>query len=396
MDDIKEEKYDGKRGSDRDRKQSKIKIEIKDNDDDDDVYVPEPSDDEDDDNTQENAISNLNTKSDYLDEEERKILNDLEKQKPKHNHMQANSTSIEDIEQHINEQYGQKLNDQLDALQNISNSDDEEEEKNSNLSTNNHNNHHELDTVGLIGGRSRGLSKGGNAAPPPLSIEKIDEDATDYFSLSGSNLKTARSSVTCTRNNASGSIHSAFGTQLVSRGRIEWMIKIDTGHSIRIGVCGTTQDSTDRPFTETKYGYGYGDDGNIYFGGSHIEYNDGFKAGDIIGVYLNMDMNTLKFSVNGSDHGAAFDSIKLNEKDNVNGYRLAVSLQHRPHKLTLLESNLYNVERRSPRPNSNQFNINNKKTNGHQRKLSYKAMTQKPATSITSSVASSDNDDEKK
>merc|ERR1712228_645772 len=99
----------------------------------------------------------------------------------------------------------------------------------------------------------------------------------------------------------------------------------------------------------------------------------GFKAGDIIGVYLNMDMNTLKFSVNGASHGEAFDSIDLNEKDDINGYRLAISLQHRPHKLTLLESTLYNVERRSPRPNNNTFGNGG----GHQRKLSYSTMNNK-------------------
>merc|ERR1712228_637465 len=92
-----------------------------------------------------------------------------------------------------------------------------------------------------------------------------------------------------------------------------------------------------------------------------------------IGVYLNMDMNTLKFSVNGASHGEAFDSIDLNEKDDINGYRLAISLQHRPHKLTLLESTLYNVERRSPRPNNNTFGNGG----GHQRKLSYSTMNNK-------------------
>ena len=315
--------------------------------------------------------------------------------------------------------HSQKLNEQLDALQNMDEEDYEDEPETEPASTGS-----DLDAVGLIGGRSRGLSKAEQKVPEPLSIESVDEEATDYFSLSGSNLKTDRSTVTCTRQSNGSSSHTAFGTQLVSRGRIEWMIKIDTGHSIRIGVCGQTE-SVDRNFTETKYGYhalylsllsqwvltiicikytsfnplvlinqfltkihtlsryGYGDDGNIYFGGSHIEYNDGFKAGDIVGVYLNMDMNTLKFSVNGADHGAAFDSIKLNDKDNVSGYRLAVTLQHRPHKLTLLESTLYNVERRSPRPNGNQFNSNN----GHQRKLSYTTMNMK-----SKSVTSSDGD----
>eukprot|EP01083_Nonionella_stella_P089362 249347_1 len=241
-----------------------------------------------------------------------------------------------------------------------------------------------LDAVSLIGGRSRGMSKAESKAPEPLSIESVDEDASDYFSLSGSNLKTDRNAVTCTRGTGKEG-HSAFGTQLVSRGRIEWMLRIETGHSIRIGVCGSLANATDRVFTETKYGYGYGDDGNIYFGGSHIEYHNGFKAGDIIGVYLNMDMNTLKFSVNGEAHGNAFDSIKLNEKDEIRGYRLAVSLQHRPHKVVLLESTLYNVERRSPRPEANRFDKNQSNGSQHKRKLSYSTMNNvtKPKKKVT-------------
>merc|ERR1712129_56382 len=116
-----------------------------------------------------------------------------------------------------------------------------------------------------------------------------------------------------------------------------------------------------------------------YYGGSRVEYNAGFKAGQIVGVYLNMDMNTLKFSVDGHDHGLAFDAIKLSDADNIIGYRLAVAITHRPHKIELLESTLYNVERRSPRPE--------KRTGAHQgisslgsdhrRKLSFTSMSSK-------------------
>lgn len=333
--------------------------------DDDDVYVPADSEDDDDDGGAE-----VSTKEESLDEHEKQRLEELEQGRPKN----RRESSLEDVQNDISEQYGQELNTQLDELHNLTEEDYSKEEKEEAIAAITGN----TDAVGLIGGRSRGQSQADANAPEPLSIETKEEDATDYFSLSGSNLKTDRSSVTCTRQ-TNGSAHSAFATQLVSRGRIEWMIKVDTGHSIRIGVCGST-DSTDRDFTQTKYGYGYGDDGNIYFGGSHIEYNDGFKAGDIIGVYLNMDMNTLKFSVNGADHGAAFDSINLDDKDNVIGYRLAISLQHRPHKLTLLDSTVYNVERRSPRPNSNQFGNNN----GHQRKLSYASMNKLKMVSASS------------
>merc|ERR1712190_267688 len=165
-------------------------------------------------------------------------------------------------------------------------------------------------------------------------------------------------------------------------------IQIDSGHSIRIGICGSTAKG-DQVFTGTASGYGYGDDGTICTGGNVMDYNDGFKAGDIIGVYLNMDLNTLKFSVNGADHGAAFDSIDLNEKDDINGYRLAISLQHRPHKLTLLESTLYNVERRSPRPNNNTFGNGG----GHQRKLSYSTMNKQQRKGTAGTI--SDHDDAK-
>ena len=173
-----------------------------------------------------------------------------------------------------------------------------------------------LNDVNLIaGGRDRGFSV--DHVPEPLSIETMDEEATDYFSVSGSNLKADRCTVTCTRE--SGVVHSAFGTQLVSRGRIEWMIHIESGHSIRIGVCGSTA-SADQMFTDNAFGYGYDADGSLFFGGNEMEYNDGFKADDIVGVYLNMDEKTLKFSVNGVNHGLAFEDIKCDDKHGINGY----------------------------------------------------------------------------
>merc|ERR1712130_389077 len=66
-----------------------------------------------------------------------------------------------------------------------------------------------------------------------------------------------------------------------------------------------------------------------------------------------MDEKTLKFSVNGVNHGLAFEDIKCDDKHGINGYRLAVSLKHRPHKLTLEDTKLYNAQRLSPRPSMN-------------------------------------------
>jgi len=285
------------------------------------------------------------------------------------------------------------LEDQLEKLEHLK-SDESDEQPEEERSLSHHSDH--MDPVGLIGGRSRGLSEMDSKVPEPLSIESVEEGASDFFSLCGTNLKTDRSSVTCTRSSNNNSVHSAFGTQLVSRGRIEWMLCVESGHSVRIGVCGLSSDGASDGsalFTDTQYGYGYGDDGSIYYGGSRVEYNAGFKAGQIVGVYLNMDMNTLKFSVDGLDHGLAFDAIKLSDKDGIIGYRLAVAITHRPHKIELLESTLYNVERRSPRPEMRTHGhgggLSSMGGGAHGRKLSFTSMNSKKLSkSISVSSAS--------
>eukprot|EP01084_Bolivina_argentea_P059531 108733_1 len=74
--------------------------------------------------------------------------------------------------------------------------------------------------------------------PPTIHIESVDEDSsTDYFSICGNNLKCDGNSVRCVRQ--SNSFHSAFGIQLITIGRkIDWIVRIDKGHSIKIGICG--------------------------------------------------------------------------------------------------------------------------------------------------------------
>jgi len=337
-------------------------------------------------------------KSDTLDEDEARRLDDLESSKPTH----ASRVSMEDISEHLHTQYDERLEDQLEKLENLksdeSDADDQPEEE---RSLSHHSDH--MDPVGLIGGRSRGLSEMESKVPEPLAIESVDEGASDFFSLCGGNLKTDRSSVTCTRSSNGNAVHSAFGTQLVSRGRIEWMLQLESGHSVRIGVCGLSSEAEldgSALFTDTQYGYGYGDDGSIYYGGSRVEYNEGFKAGQIVGVYLNMDMNTLKFSVDGKDHGLAFDAIKLSDKDGIIGYRLAVAITHRPHKIELLESTLYNVERRSPRPEKRAGVAHqgiSSLGSDHRRKLSFTSMNSKKlAKGISAEIGQSTPKEEEK
>eukprot|EP01083_Nonionella_stella_P157782 512637_1 len=171
-----------------------------------------------------------------------------------------------------------------------------------------------------------------------LLSESSDEDANTSFNLSGSNLKLDGNTVTCVRNTTKEQGHSAFGAQLLSSGGMEWTIRIKTGHSICIGVCGSAKTAKNALFTETKYGYGYGDDGRKSVGGVYSRYHYGFKEGDIVRVYLNLNLKTLQFTVGDHSHGIAFYSMELNPNDEIHNYRLAVSLHHSGHKVVLLQS----------------------------------------------------------
>jgi len=167
-----------------------------------------------------------------------------------------------------------------------------------------------LDIIG--GGRGRGASM--NEVPKvPASIEisTKDEEASDTFIMSGHNLKIDPHEVTCIRE-AKNSIHSAFGAQVITHGRMEWYLEIEHGFHMIVGISGVTH-TTQEIFINSEYGYGYGDDGKIYYNKCFIEYNYGYKRGDVVGVHLDMDKGTLHFSVNGKDHGNAFQDIKIED-----------------------------------------------------------------------------------
>ena len=221
------------------------------------------------------------------------------------------------------------------------------------------------------GGKSKSKSKSKDHGPEPITVPvKDDEESSDYFSISGHNLSTEKPQIlSCIRQEKSVP-HTGFGAQLVTHGRTEWILRVTNGHHIIIGVCGTTQHS-DGLFTNYEYGFGYGDDGNIYMNGGYIEYNNGYKSGDTVGVHLDMDVGEVRFSVNGIDQGPAFEGFKPEHKEDsdIDGYRLAVSLQYRPHSVELIESTSWSTNRVSPRPgqNSKQWSF----SVPHQRKLSW-------------------------
>ncbi|ETO13117.1 hypothetical protein RFI_24258, partial [Reticulomyxa filosa] len=174
--------------------------------------------------------------------------------------------------------------------------------------------------------RSRSAS-GVNGALPPIDVpervevEEKDDDSTDTFVIAGNNLICESDTVTCTKE-AKGVRNSAFGAQVVTHGRMDWMLRVEKGHSVRVGVSGATH-FTGEDYTDSQYGYGYGDDGSIYCHRSLIEWGEGFKSGDVVGIHLDMEKRTLRFSVNGEDHGVAFENLRTNAEEDVDGYSLA-------------------------------------------------------------------------
>ena len=62
-------------------------------------------------------------------------------------------------------------------------------------------------------------------------------------------------------------------------------------------------------------------------------YTNGYAAGDIIKMELNLNKKTLKYYKNDHDQGVAYSNIKCGELIN---YKMAISFLHKKSKLTLL------------------------------------------------------------
>ena len=317
-------------------------------------------------NNDDNNNSNDNN-NDTIDDDEATELKALENTKPQNK--KGKTASLEDVQHEI-------FKKQIHELESSNSDNDDDNNNNDNNKKKDKKGNNDI-SVDIIGGRGRSKSRhiGGsdivaNTKPPEVVIvesKNNDNEMSDFFNKSGSNIKTESDIVTCIRNVNNNSMQSAFGVQIINNGKIEWKIKILKGNSIRIGVCGVT-DIGDEIFTNNKYGYGYGDDGNLYFCGNQIDYGDGYKQNDIVSVLLDMDKKTLRFMVNEQDLGEAIENIKVEPDKDVNGYSLAVSLKHRPHQIKLISTKYTSTQRMSPRPN----NINNITNNNNKFKFSDK------------------------
>ena len=106
-------------------------------------------------------------------------------------------------------------------------------------------------------------NKENNSKPGRIEVSKKDEDMVDSFMSYGSNINCIEGSKLICIRSQDNIRHSAFGAQIISDGKMFWKLKVEQGHSIKIGISGVSSTSNE-DFTSSKYGYGYGDDGCIY------------------------------------------------------------------------------------------------------------------------------------
>jgi hypothetical protein len=90
----------------------------------------------------------------------------------------------------------------------------------------------------------------------------------------------------------------------LSQGKWYFEVKLIAAYNndeVNIGIAGRTTESTNGylGFYNDTYGM-YGDNGNIYNGGSSSSYGVAYTVGDIIGVYMDLDNNKLYYAKNGT------------------------------------------------------------------------------------------------
>ena len=105
---------------------------------------------------------------------------------------------------------------------------------------------------------------------------------------------------------------------VINNGKHEWIFKVYKTYFVQIGIYEADADPpSDKDFT-SEYGYGYQISHSQIYAPDAEGYGVDCKAGDIIGMTLDLDNLTLRYSVNEKDQGIAFRNI--NEK----AYKAAV------------------------------------------------------------------------
>ena len=90
----------------------------------------------------------------------------------------------------------------------------------------------------------------------------------------------------------------------LSQGKWYFEVKLIAAYNndeVNIGIAGRTTESSTGYLGLYNDTYGmYGDNGNIYNGGSSSSYGVAYAVGDIIGVYMDLDNNKLYYAKNGT------------------------------------------------------------------------------------------------
>lgn len=110
-----------------------------------------------------------------------------------------------------------------------------------------------------------------------------------------------------------GGFKTSMGQEIFTQGgRYYFEIFINKGQNLKIGVCRPTVASLDEAFCDTTAGWGiYNGETRHNSNSSGPKYGVQIKAGDIIGIGVDMIVGTLEYYYNGKSWGIAFKDPEL-------------------------------------------------------------------------------------
>jgi hypothetical protein len=146
------------------------------------------------------------------------------------------------------------------------------------------------------------------------------QSVADQFdsSTKGSSISLSNNNRIATSTNNAHSWNSVYGVNTHTSGSVVWYVNVTKLHDhtanyweMVIGVAHTTTRGAN-VFINSQEGVGYiqenGDKTQSGSSPDHTSYGSSYTVGDVIGVHLNIDAQTLSFSKNGITEGTAYTS----------------------------------------------------------------------------------------
>jgi hypothetical protein len=146
------------------------------------------------------------------------------------------------------------------------------------------------------------------------------QSVADQFdsSTKGSSISLSNNNRIATSTNNAHSWNSVYGVNTHTSGSVVWYVNVTKLHDhtanyweMVIGVAHTTTRGAN-VFINSQEGVGYiqenGDKTQSGSSPDHTSYGSSYAVGDVIGVHLNIDAQTLSFSKNGISEGTAYTS----------------------------------------------------------------------------------------